>query len=425
MAQMTIGCVDENYNTSHRITVETRKNSLPQVLLILLAFCEKNIVRYAIYALSMLPGIGFLSDYILAFLYVLLILMCINGNTKVGLSELFVPMFVIMAIVFTCVLYPQNAQYIMDPNRFWNTIFPCLRWFIVGLVIIPDKALMTLLGKATCIAIALETAYLLFYMVPNGLISNDDMSRAYQLLPHIMVAFAYAFNSKKIVPWTASIIGLLYLLSLGTRGPFLVLLVYIAFKFVIMSVATTRRKITLVLGVSLVGLLISIPDVYISMLNILYALLTKIGVSTRIVDYMIEGTIVSNTTGRDELYAFALEKIAEKPLLGYGVYGEWQWIGWNIHNMYLEVLLHFGVILGGFLLIWLIVYTVGAFFKTKNEYAKDLLLIFICFVFIRSFYGGSYLHYATYFLIALSIKERRRERERKVVINRVTEGEKR
>ena len=407
---MTVGCVGENYNTAHEITVGTRKNTLPQVLLILLAFCEKNIVRYAIYALSMVPVIGVLSDYLLAFLYVSLILMCIGRKTKVGAAELIVPTFVIMAIAFTCVVYPQNTQYIMEHNNFWNTIFPCLRWFIVGLIVIPDKELITLLGKVSCIAIALETAYLLFYMIPNGLISNDDMSRAYQLLPNIMIAFTYAFNSKKIVIWIASIIGLLYLLSLGTRGPFLILLAYVVLKFVRTSVVTTRRKVTFVLGVSLVGLLISIPGVYIAILNGLHVLLTKIGLSTRIIDYMIEGTTISYTSGREDLYEVAFQKIAERPFLGYGVYGEWQWFNWNVHNMYLELWIHFGILLGSFLLIWSAWLVGKAYLKTNNTYAKDIILIFSCFVFLRGFFGGSYLMFGMFFLIGFCIKEKRRNR---------------
>lgn len=405
---MTVGGVGENYNTAQIITVGTRKNTLPQVLLTLLAFCEKNIVRYAIYAFSMIPVIGSLSDYLLAVLYVSLILLCIGKKTRVGATELIVPIFVIMAIALTCVVYPQNTQYIMDHNNFWNTIFPCLRWFIVGLLVIPEKELMDLLGKASCIAIALETAYLLFYMIPNGLILNDDMSRAYQLLPNIMIAFAYAFNSKKILVWIASMIGLLYLLSLGTRGPFIILLTYVVFKFIRTSVATTRKKGTFVLGVSLIGLFISIPGVYISMLNGLHTLLTKIGVSTRIIDYMMEGTAISYVSGRDDLYEAAFQKIAERPFLGYGVYGEWQWFNWNVHNMYLELWIHFGILLGSFLLIWFAWLVGKAYLKTNNTYAKDIILIFSCFVFLRGFFGGSYLMYGVFFLIGFCIKERRR-----------------
>lgn len=405
---MTPNTVSSVYNTANEMTLKVKKNTLPQVLLILLAFCEKNIVRYAIYALSMIPLIGSISKYILAFIYVFLILMCINKNTRIGLSELFVPFFVIMAIVFTCVVYPQNTQYIMDYNNFWNTIFPCLRWFIVGLIVIPDKEIMILLGKVSCAAIALETVYLLFYMIPNGLVLNDDMSRAYQLLPNIMLVFTYAFNSKKIVAWIFSIVGLFYLLSMGTRGPFLILMVYIGWKFIRTSVVTIQRKIALAFCIFLIGLLGSVQTVYFSILDSIDSFLTKIGLSTRIIDFIYEGSTISYTSGRDDLYEIALQKISERPFLGYGVYGEWQWFGWSAHNMYLELWIHFGVLLGSVLLIWGIWLVGKAYLRTTNSYAKDIICIFSCFVFLRGFFGGSYLMFGVFFLIGFCIKEKRR-----------------
>lgn len=407
---MTTSSICLDFSTSHKMSAKEKKNTLPQILLVLLAFSEKNIVRYAIFALSMMPVIGFLSDYILAFMYIFLILMCINKWTRVGLPELLVPFFVITAIIFTCIIYPQNKQYIMDYNNFWNTIFPCLRWFIVGLIVIPNEKIMILLGKVSCIAIALETAYLLFYMVPNGLVSNDDMSRAYQLLPNIMITFTYAFNSKKIVAWIASFIGLFYLLSLGTRGPFLILLAYACLKFIRTSVVTIKSKIVVVLCISLIVLLGSIENVYLPILEKVSNFLMKIGVSTRIIDFINEGSTISYTSGRNDLYKIAIKNILDKPFLGYGIYGEWQWFSWSVHNMYLELWIHFGILLGSILLMWVICLVAKSYFKTQNKYAKDIISIFFCFVFLRGIFGGSYLTFGMFFLIGFCIKEKRRTR---------------
>lgn len=408
---MMSGYSDTRIGTTERTVKAPLPYFTPQTLLILLAFCEKNIVRYAILVFSMIPGIGFLSAYILPVLYIALILLCINGRVKMGLSELAVPLFVVMAIFLTCTIYPQNAQYIFEPNNFWNTIFPCLRWFIVGLVIIPDKFIMDLLGKVCCLAIVVEVVFLLFYMIPNNLIVLDDMNRAYQLLPQIMLAFNYAFNSKKIIAWFFSGVGLLYLLSLGTRGPFVVLLAYILIKLIRNSVATTNKKILLVLGSGFVAVILSIQEIHDGIWGIIDQFFKKIGLSTRIIEHMVEGTIVSYTSGRDDLFEFALKKISERPFLGYGVYGEWQWFEWNAHNMYLELLLHFGVILGCILIVWGIRLVAGAYFKTNNKYTKDMILIFSCFVFLRGFFSGSYLMFGVFFLIGLCIKEKRRIRK--------------
>ncbi len=399
-------------NKSLRIsqTVSGTSNTLPKILLGLLAFCEKNIVRYGLLVFSMLPKIGFLSKYILFVLYVALIFLCIARKTKIGVTELLVPLFMVSAILLTFVFYPQNTKFITNSNNFWNTIFPCLRWFIVGLIIIPDKYMIDLLGKASCLAIIVETAFLIFYMIPNGLVVSDDMSRAYQLLPNIMLAVNYAFNSKKATAVFFSVVGLLYLLSLGTRGPFFILIIFIVVKFVRTHILSSKRKLLSVLGVCVFGIILSIPKIYISILTVIKNLIGKTGLSTRILDYLIEGTTISETGGRDDLYKIAFELISERPLLGHGVYGEWPVVYWNIHNLYLELWIHFGVILGSLLLIWGISLIAKSYFKTSNSYAKDIILVFASFVFFRGFFGGSYLMFSVFFLLGICIKERRRIR---------------
>ena len=381
-----------------------------RILLVLLAFCEKNIVRYALLAFSMIPVIGFLSELVLPVLYGVLIALCIRRSTKIGLTELVVFTFTVSAIFFSCVLYPDNAKFILNESNFWNFIFPCLRWFIVGLAIVPDKKMMDILGLASCFAILIETAFLLFYMIPNDLIVSDDMSRSYQLLPNIMIFINYTFDKKKVWAWIVSGISVIYMLSLGTRGPVFVLLGYLILRLLMITASTLKSKIALISCVGVLGALFSIPSVYIKILTWLEKMLSGLGVSTRIIDHMIEGTVISETSGRDELYATGLEMLAENPW-GYGVYGEWPRVHWNIHNMYLEILIHFGVILGSALLLWMLFFVGNAFLKTKNYDAKNLILLFGSFVFVRGFFGGTYLHYSTYFLVALCIKEIRRARK--------------
>lgn len=420
---MITGYADRNHRQLHVAAHTAMSNTMPQILLILLAFCEKNIVRYAILVFSMLPGVGFLSEFILPTLYISLILLSVKSNAKVGLYEFAVPIFMVFAIVLSCIIYPQNEKYIIDSNNFWNTIFPCLRWYIVGLIIVPDRAAMDLLGKVSCMAVAVETAFLILYMIPNGLVVSDDMSRAYQLLPNIMLVFNYAFNSKKIFAWIFSLIGLLYLLSLGTRGPFLILIAYVVIKLLRSSGGSTSqsKKILSILGIGVVGVGISIPTVRLVLLKSLRQVVEWTGLSTRVVDFMLDGSLVSYTSGRENLYEVALQKIQERPLLGYGIYGEWQWFGWNVHNMYLELWVHFGIILGSVLLIWCIALVAKSYFKTNSSDSKDLISIFSCFVFLRGIFGGSYLMYGMFFLIALCIREKRRINSRQFEVERRAE----
>jgi O-antigen ligase len=390
-----------------------RIDSDPRLLLILLAFCEKNIVRYFVLVVSMLPVVGVMSSFIIPAAYIILLLMYFRKyGAHVSISEACVVLFVTLAITFSCFIYPENAKYILDSNNFWNTIFPCLRYFIIGLILIPDKRTLDIIGKASCLAILVETLFVVAYMMPRGLMQSDDMSRAYQILPNVLFALNYAFSEKKPIPWICSIIGIIYTLSMGARGPVLVIVVYLFVKILQSSNVKAWAK-------SLIGLLIAGLTVlflnsswYLSVLRFAKTSLTTLGVSTRIIDLAIKGTVASHLSGRDELYDIIIRKIAERPYIGYGVYGEWPWIHWSAHNMALELMVHFGVILGSLLLLWLIFLTFKTYVRTPNILARQFLLIWICFVFVRGFFGGSYLQFGVYVLIGFSLRELRRIRNK-------------
>lgn len=388
-----------------------RIDSDPRLLLVLLAFCEKNIVRYFALVVSMLPVVGVMSSFIVPAAYIILLLMYFRKyGAHVSISEACVVLFVALAITFSCFIYPENARYILDSNNFWNTIFPCLRYFIIGLILIPDKRTLDIIGRASCLAILVETLFVIAYMMPRGLMQSDDMSRSYQILPNVLFALNYAYNEKKAFPWVCSIIGIIYTLSMGARGPVLVIVVYLFVK--ILQSSNVKAWAKTMIGLLIAGLTVLFLNSswYLSALRFAKASLTALGVSTRIIDLAIKGTVASHLSGRDELYDIVIRKIAERPYIGYGVYGEWPWIHWSAHNMALELMVHFGVILGSLLLLWLVVLTIRAYVKTPNVIARQFLLIWICFVFVRGFFGGSYLQFGVYVLIGFSLRELRRTR---------------
>lgn len=381
----------------------------PRILLILLAFCEKNIVRYFVHIFSMLPVIGLVSDAIIPLAYTLLFIAYIQKyRASFYFEESCVLLFFVFSIYISCIVFPENAKYILEPNNFWNSIFRCLRYYIIGIIFIPNKETMDVLGKASCLAIIVESLFVVFYMMPRGLLSDDDMSRSYQLLPNVLFAISYTFSKKNIFSWLCSILGCFYILSMGSRGPVIIILTYIYLKIVESTLSQMWEKITVaVLGIGAVTFFLE-TGLYLSMLLSLNELVSKLGLSTRVIDLAIYGEITTHYSGRDELYAYAIQKILENPIGGYGVYGEWPWFHWNAHNMYLELLIHYGVIVGSIILLWMVLLVARSYFKSNNVFAKDLILICICFVFVRGIFGGSYLFFGTFFMIGCCMAELRR-----------------
>ena len=243
-------------------------------------------------------------------------------------------------------------------------------------------------------------------MIPRGLAVDDDMNRSYQLLPNVLFVISFAIRRKNLITWLFAALGIFYTFSLGTRGPVLVIFVFIFSSFLLAKSVKKSIKI-IVTSLFLFTIIVFVtPMLRESLLTPLNNLLKQLGLSTRIIDsFLYEKVSSSFDSGRSELYAIVFKKLLERPLIGYGVYGEWQWIGWTAHNIFLEILIHYGFIFGIVLISWVLINVITQFLKTKNDISRNIILIFICFVFVRGLIGGSYLSYGLFFLMAFCTRE--------------------
>jgi hypothetical protein len=122
----------------------------PRLLLVLLAFCEKNVVRYIVLIISMIPIIGIVSNFIIPTAYIVYCWHIFKNTVPCVYKEVSVVLFVFFAFLASCVLYPENAKYILI-QKIFGIIFFCLRYFIVGLIILPDKKTLEYFGKHHCV----------------------------------------------------------------------------------------------------------------------------------------------------------------------------------------------------------------------------------------------------------------------------------
>ena len=409
---MMVGTYDSYSVTQKKSLISNFIN--PRTLLILLAFCEKNIVRYFVLAFSMLPIIGQVSSLIVPTLYIfILICYCLKERIKLNEDGLPFLLFTILSILVTCFLHPENSEFIFDSNNFWNTIFPCLRWFLIGIIILPNKKTIDLIGKVSCVAVLIETLFLFLYMRPRGLLVEDDMNRSYQLLINVLFVVNYAVNKKRIIPWLFAIMGFLYLLFLGTRGPLVISFVFLVLKILTSIDIKIGFKVFFAFLVCSIIIVFITPSLFQIILPPINSLLKVFGFSTRVFDsFLYEKVSSSFDSGRSDLYSELFSLIIQKPLFGYGVYGEWQFVHWNAHNFYIEILFHFGFVIGIPFLLWIFWIVLHDFFSTPNRFAKELILLFACNVFVRGFFGGSWLSFAFFLLIGFCIKEKNRIKSR-------------
>ena len=380
----------------------------PEVLLLLIAFCDRSIFNFFVLAVSRTPVIGFFGGAIRPIVYGSLFLLIIaKRKVTIGKQEIGIAFFLMMTFFITFIFYPENIPFIQE--RFPPIILKALLFFVLGLIVTINKDKMNLLGEVSCLALLVNILYLAYAMGTDSL-KDDNMSIAYDVLPNVLFILNYAFNKKKLIPWLFAALSIFFSLSLGTRGPIVIICVFVISCLWRKSNLRTSRKIIMFIIFMIAISLFANSDLYISVLEWLASVFKNLGMTTRTIDKLLSNEMISYVSGRDVIFKTALQKIAERPFLGYGIYGDWVWNGWNVHNIYLELLVNYGVILGPVILIWCIFQIFKTYIKTRNSYAKDMIAVMVPFIFVRGIFGGEYLNYGLMFIIGFCIKEYRRSK---------------
>lgn len=391
-----------------KINKKLSKLMNPEVILLLIAFCDRSIFNFFILAISRVPIIGIIGGAIRPIVYGTLFLSIVTRRKmKIGKQEIEVFLFLIMAFLLTFIFYPENIPFIQE--RFQPIILKAFLFFILGLIVTLNRDKMNFLGEVSCLALLVNILYLVYAKNTGGL-KDDNMSLAYDVLPNVLFIFNYAFDKRKFIPWIFAALSLLFSLSLGTRGPIVIICSFVIICLWRKNNFKTSKKIimfTVIMGIIILFLNSSL---YISSLEWLASILKNFGITTRTIDKLLSKQMISYVSGRDIIFKTALQKISERPILGYGLYGDWIWIGWNVHNIYLELLVHYGVILGPIVLIWSVFQILKAYIKTKNPCSKDMIALMVPFIFIRGIFSGEYLNYILMFTIGFCIKEYRRNK---------------
>lgn len=375
----------------------------PRTWLMLLAITERNIFRYMMLVLNMVTGIENIGVFVLHAVYIILIALCLKKGSKFHTRDVLVMVFVVVAIIVTWLIYPANIEdYMFGNEQFWPTVFPLFRFFIVGLFLIPNEETVDLMGKVSCLALLVESTFVMLILRGSELQGNDDMSRAYFILMTVLLVINYAYDRRTYIGMAFAVVGILFLLSMGSRGPVMIVLAFIAAK--VFQTSTRSGKGYIVVIALLLIMWFVNSDYWNAFLLFLRDILSTLGFSTRILDFAIEGETLTYYSERDEIYAIVWKKIQENPIYGYGVYGEWQFVRWFAHNVYLEILAHFGVILGGAILLRLIYLPIKAFITTTYSPIRSLILLFACQFFVRGFFGGTFFSLEAFLMIGFCLQ---------------------
>ncbi len=310
-------------------------------------------------------------------------------------------LFLILFIYgFNYILFPQNIDALnYNAGPFFLSALPC---FILGSVVQVRKGI-DFLYYISLLSILAQYSFSFVYgnnqILADEGEGGDQLTAAYNLLPHVLLTIYYFIKKRNWVPGLLSILGVILLISFGSRGPILCLLIFV---FLTVFFTMRERKYSPVKYLYFVliclGLLVLFSQAW---QFIIEAILSSQNMSDRLAVKLMEGGFLESDD-RNEIKLLLIKKLSEYPIMGYGVAGDRLVIGsiesGYAHNLIYEMLFSFGYVFGGGLLIVITI----QIFKGLKYYSGDekyFVLVLISCGFIGLLFSGTYLNSKWFFFL--------------------------
>ncbi len=294
-------------------------------------------------------------------------------------------------------VFPDNHEFLVE--YMYATLCLAVPFFIFGRVL-DVQAYIKPITTISALCIILDALYMLTYMrEPEQLIGRTTgtyyMGYAYRLLPHVMLIGWSCMKDFRIWKFLLSILGIMLILSYGSRGPLLCLGVF--FTIIFFFFARFKRSFEIKSTfVALCGIGLVFKQ---SILLFLRDTLSSIDMSTRIVERMLTGGI-THDTGRTFIKV-RLYELLEKPdaFWGYGLFGSMRFDIVYPHDYKLDFLFSYGYLIGSILLLLTSYIMIKAIIVARTSIEREFTIMLICMTIIRFQVSYTYLWEGMYFAL--------------------------
>ena len=334
------------------------------------------------------------------------IIIVLRRNSR-ALIVTFVLYFIVLLINY--MLFPESHRYIESSAVYSLTPISILTaLFIISVKKISQFTRMLLYISRFSMVIAL--AYVVVYNISplRDVEETYNMSFGYSMLLPAM----FLFSQKRLIDKIMSLILLLLIFFGGSRGPAIVL---VAFYFVELFIFGTakewKRIIPYLIVVSLVIVLL-LPQ-YVDL------------ESSRTFRLLESGELISHDSNREEdAYSLVRPHIWERPITGWGIGADRYFVdGSYSHNVFLEIYLHYGIIIGTFIFAAFFIWYLRLYMSKRIrslDNGREILVMMFLFGFVPLLVSGSYLidfRVGVMFGYLLCIKKNANKEQRKLCYN--------
>ncbi len=308
-------------------------------------------------------------------------------------------------------LYAWLSGFLLPENILPYTI-------ITLLLCIPYLVFLYAIGDLNCLySKILSTSYFmgvvltLHYFNRNHLVEYD-MAFSYLVLLCAIIQTNEVFRRDgcRFLNTLFVLFELTMIVVYGARGPLFCYGIFILLKAIFGIDDKKVRRIVVLFGI----VLVIFTGNYRFFATSLNNYLVNQGMGSRTLKTILSETIF-NDSGRLMIQKNAMELIRDRSILGYGASGELGLINNSYpHNLYLELLIDFGVIIGGLLAIYVTFIVIKSIIMHSSIY-KDLGFIFLTLGFVMLQFSGTYLQ-NIYIFMFVGLMMRKQDIESRIKI---------
>lgn len=294
------------------------------------------------------------------------------------------------------IIHPYNTE-ILNEHAFDTLCIVFPMYFVGRFIDIKRHYNIFCVISALCIVWTLfyYLSYAQQHKVIEEVAGDDNMYTAYAVLPHIiMLSWAY-LKKFNIVYFVLTFLGILFLLSCGTRGPFAgVIFFYLCYFFLFMNF-----KYAYILKCTIISLGMIVISFLHDIIFYLAYTFANLKLSTRILEKFVDGEI-GNDSGRGAIVKSLLHITDTKGnFFGLGYFGVERFYYNYSHNFFADHIIYFGYILGPILLLAIFTLIATAIYKAKDKTERCFLICILSFTLLKLFLSSTIIKEPFYYML--------------------------
>lgn len=281
-------------------------------------------------------------------------------------------------------VFPQNQAHMQ--SLFLDIFLISMPAFTYSMAISDFDIFKRSMRHAAHIVMVFGTLTAAYSFTGRASVGEYSMSLSYYMLLPALIYLDRLIDNFCFKRLFLVVVSLVVILSLGARGPVMCIGVFFLLKIMKPHAKWTKLRV-FGFGSLIAGLVGGVVFFY-EILLLLDNLLRSLGISSRTLRLFMQGSV--HLSGRERLYQLVVPEILDSPFIGIGIAGDYRIIGNYVHNIFIEVLGNFGVIVGGIFIMVFLTWVLRLLLKSNTQ-VFGLVSLWLSLGFVHLMVSGSYL----------------------------------